>query len=240
MPRNLIEELQGFLDDDNNDRSVLFEEQKSVRFSDISKTAKRLVNTSKWDREMKKLGVDTEKYDTGLMDSFIFPVVVAIVKGQKPVDNKAVLQARSMLKSIIKSLQSKEASGEEADESFDEDLFSALDKMLDVLNEQEDDDEDDGDPDVEETIAALRDTDYFDQESFFKMVQLLKGIAVASKEDETAEKFMKSVSDAMTIAAKKTLGEDVIGEMKMYEIPRRKGDLDAKTPANLKKHMRRK
>jgi len=67
----------------------------------------------------------------------------------------------------------------------------------------------------EGAIKALRDTDYKDGDAHFKMVQLLKGVAVASKDgDEKAKKFMDAVSDALTTAAKKVLGEDVIGEAK--------------------------
>ena len=61
-------------------------------------------------------------------------------------------------------------------------------------------------------IKALRDTDYKDSSAHFKMVQLLKGLASASEKDEKAKKFMDAVSDALTSAAKKILGEDVIGE----------------------------
>lgn len=57
------------------------------------------------------------------------------------------------------------------------------------------------------TIKALRDTDYRDKEAFFKMVQLLKGLAVASEKDEQAKKYLSAVSDALTSAAKKVLGE---------------------------------
>lgn len=55
------------------------------------------------------------------------------------------------------------------------------------------------------TIKTLRDTDYRDQVAFFKMVQLLKGLVAASKEDELAKKFLSEVSDALTMAGKKVL-----------------------------------
>ena len=66
-------------------------------------------------------------------------------------------------------------------------------------------------------IKALRDTDYKDKDAFFKMVQLLKGMAVASEKDEKAKKFMSAVSDALTTAAKKVLGEsEELDEGRMY------------------------
>jgi len=61
----------------------------------------------------------------------------------------------------------------------------------------------------DQVIKALRDTDYRDKDAFFKMVQLLKGLAVNSEKDETAKKFMSKVSDALTTAAKSVLGEDL-------------------------------
>lgn len=62
---------------------------------------------------------------------------------------------------------------------------------------------------TESSIKALRDTDYRDKEAFFKMTQLLKGLAVASEKDEKAKKYMSAVSDALTSAAKKVLGEEL-------------------------------
>lgn len=61
---------------------------------------------------------------------------------------------------------------------------------------------------TEDTIKALRDTDYRDKDAFFKMAQLIKGLAVASEEEDLAKKFMSAVSDAMTTAAKKVLGDE--------------------------------
>ena len=62
---------------------------------------------------------------------------------------------------------------------------------------------------VEATIGALRDTDYRDKDAFFKMAELLKGLAVASEEDEKAREFLSAVSDALTTAAKSVLGESI-------------------------------
>jgi len=67
----------------------------------------------------------------------------------------------------------------------------------------------------DQVIKALRDTDYRDKDAFFKMVQLLKGLAVNSEKDETAKKFMSAVSDALTTAAKSVLGEDVLDEREL-------------------------
>jgi|GEM_PF-4777178 len=61
---------------------------------------------------------------------------------------------------------------------------------------------------TEGIIKALRDTDYKDADAQFKMVQLLKGLAVAAKDDDTAKKYLSAVSDALTTAAKSVLGED--------------------------------
>lgn len=72
-----------------------------------------------------------------------------------------------------------------------------------ALVEQEDGD--DG-GDVRGAIEALRDTDYRDKEDFFKMGQLLKGLA-ASSDDEMAKKYLSGVSDALTSVAKQVLGE---------------------------------
>jgi hypothetical protein len=60
---------------------------------------------------------------------------------------------------------------------------------------------------TESTIKALRDTDYRDKEAFFKMTELLKGLAVASEKDDKAKQYLSAVSDALTSAAKKVLGE---------------------------------
>ena len=60
---------------------------------------------------------------------------------------------------------------------------------------------------TESVIKALADTDYRDKDAYFKMVQLLKGLAVASEEDKLADKFMSTVSDAMTDAVKKVLSD---------------------------------
>lgn len=65
---------------------------------------------------------------------------------------------------------------------------------------------------TEIAIKALRDTDYRDKDAFFKMVELLKGLAVASEKDEKAKKFLSAVSDALTTAAKSVLSEEASAE----------------------------
>ncbi len=99
----------------------------------------------------------------------------------------------------------------------------------------------------EGVIKALRDTDYKDSDAYFKMVQLLKGLAVASAEDEKAAAFLRKLSDALTDVAKKVQGkaeesaEDGSGEIlevKEYVYPRTRKDLDEKTPANFKKRAK--
>lgn len=59
-----------------------------------------------------------------------------------------------------------------------------------------------------DAIGTLRDTDYRDQDAFFKMVQLLKWLAAAADEDELARKYLSRVSDALTDAAKDVLGKE--------------------------------
>ena len=59
------------------------------------------------------------------------------------------------------------------------------------------------------TIKALRDTDYRGKAAFFKMVQLLKGLASVADEDDNARKFMSAVSDALTTVAEDVLGKDM-------------------------------
>lgn len=81
----------------------------------------------------------------------------------------------------------------------DIDLNGSLDLLGRLLDEA---DESEG------AIKALGETDYRDKDAFFKMVQLLKGLAVASENDEQAKKFMSAVSDALTSAAEKVLKED--------------------------------
>jgi len=66
----------------------------------------------------------------------------------------------------------------------------------------------------EDAIKALRDTDYRDKDAFFKLAELIKGLAVASEDDDTAKKFLSAVSDALTTVANKVLGEDVMDEAK--------------------------
>ena len=67
---------------------------------------------------------------------------------------------------------------------------------------------DEAEGDAKETIKVLADTDYRDKDSFFKMAQLLKGLAAAADEDKTAKAYLTKVSDALTAAAKGVLGED--------------------------------
>jgi len=64
-----------------------------------------------------------------------------------------------------------------------------------------------GSVDVSTTIKALGDTDYRDKDAFFKMVQLLKGLAAASEKDAKAKAFLGKVSDALTIVAKGVEGD---------------------------------
>jgi hypothetical protein len=64
----------------------------------------------------------------------------------------------------------------------------------------------------DDTIKALRDTDYRDKDAFFKMLQLIKGLASVADKDDNAKKFLSAVSDALTTAAKKVLGEDITRE----------------------------
>ena len=78
-----------------------------------------------------------------------------------------------------------------------------------VMEAEEKKDEGGGKSTTASVIKALGNTDYRDKDAFFKMTQLLKGLAVASEKDETAKKFMSSVSDALTGIAKKSVGEDV-------------------------------
>ena len=84
--------------------------------------------------------------------------------------------------------------------SRNEDVSDALADAQRILDEESKSDD---------AIKALRDTDYKDADAFFKMVELLKGLAVAAKEDDTAKKYLSAVSDALTTAAKKVLGEDM-------------------------------
>jgi len=85
-------------------------------------------------------------------------------------------------------------------EALDMDAAASLAALNDLLAEESE---------TEKTIIALRDTDYRDKDAFFKMTQLLKGLATAVDEDETAKKFMSAVSDALTTAAKGVLGDGV-------------------------------
>lgn len=59
------------------------------------------------------------------------------------------------------------------------------------------------------TIKTLADTDYKDKDAFFKMVQLLKGLAANADKDEMAAKFLKKVSDELTDAAEDVMEEGV-------------------------------
>lgn len=55
-----------------------------------------------------------------------------------------------------------------------------------------------GEMSVEDVLWELADTDYMDPEDYFKMVQLLKGLAASSKDDDLAADFLSAVSDALT------------------------------------------
>ena len=83
--------------------------------------------------------------------------------------------------------------------------------------------------DTEGVIKALRDTDYRDKDSFFKMIQLLKGLAVASENDKTAKAYMDKVSDALTSIGGKTESMD-LGESKLDK------ELEKRLLAYVKKH----
>lgn len=72
-----------------------------------------------------------------------------------------------------------------------------------TLGEQE------GENDTDSVIKALRDTDYRDKEAFFKLAQLLKGLAAASDSDKKAKEYLSAVSDALTAVAKQVLREGV-------------------------------
>lgn len=68
---------------------------------------------------------------------------------------------------------------------------------------------------TEATIKELADTDYKDKDAFFKMVQLLKGLAANADKDEMARKFLEKVSDELTDAAEDVMEESVLGEAMM-------------------------
>jgi hypothetical protein len=94
-----------------------------------------------------------------------------------------------------------------------EDEVSDEEEVEDVepdVSDEEDIEEEEGSS--KKTIKVLADTDYRDKDAFFKMSQLLKGLAAAADEDETAKKYLSKVSDALTSAAKSVLGEDVLDE----------------------------
>ena len=57
-------------------------------------------------------------------------------------------------------------------------------------------------------ITALKDTDYRDKAAYFKMAQLLIGLAGAAEDSKIAKKFLDGVSDAMTTVAKSVLGSE--------------------------------
>jgi len=62
-------------------------------------------------------------------------------------------------------------------------------------------------PTAEQTIALLKKTDFKDKEAFFKMTQLLKGLAVAaSGGDKVAIKFLSQLSDDLVKTADAVLG----------------------------------
>lgn len=94
-------------------------------------------------------------------------------------------------------------------EEKEDDVGDDLDEISKMLDEEKEEGEA---SDTENVIRVLSDTDYREKDAYFKMVQLLKGLAVSSEEDEMAKKYLSAVSDALTDAAKSVLGEDVIDE----------------------------
>jgi len=93
------------------------DEAKKVTYAQISKAAKRVTDNAVWDKEMKKLGLDPDKWNTGF-DAFVLPIIVATVNGQGvEVDNTAMQSAKQMLKTILKSLSGGTSEGEETSES---------------------------------------------------------------------------------------------------------------------------
>lgn len=91
-----------------------------------------------------------------------------------------------------------------------------------TLQEDESEVEEAGKVDTMETIKVLADTDYREKDAFFKLVQLLKGLASVSDKDEMAKMYLSKVSDALTDVTKKM--------MKDYEesVSKEKGDGDEK------------
>jgi len=69
-------------------------------------------------------------------------------------------------------------------------------------------------------IKELMDTDYKKPDAHFKMVQLLKGLAAASKKDQQAKLFLDGVSDALT-----TVGKTVLKASEKEESAGLTGDL---------------
>ena len=57
--------------------------------------------------------------------------------------------------------------------------------------------------DTNSVIKALRDTDYRDKDAFFKLAQLIKGLASVADKEELAKKYLSAVSDALTDVGKK-------------------------------------
>ncbi len=106
-------------------------------------------------------------------------------------------------------------------------MRNIIDRLDGFLGEQ--DDEEQGQPvpdkdekknggDAKSTIKVLADTDYRDKEAFFKMAQLIKGLAAMADKDETAKKYLSKVSDELTDAAEDILGESYMDEAKGAEV----------------------
>ena len=102
--KGLMEGIEAAITSRKEDVGEMSEGKKTTHLQ-ISKAAKMVVNEAKWNKELQKLGIDTSAWDEGYISSYVFPILVAIVKGQGgDVDAAAMASAKGMLKAILKSL----------------------------------------------------------------------------------------------------------------------------------------
>lgn len=82
------------------------DEEKKVTWAQLSKSAKMIVNESKWDKELEKLGVDSSKWDKGWAHQYVAPIMAVIAEGHGvSVDSSSRHQARTMFVDLLKLLK---------------------------------------------------------------------------------------------------------------------------------------
>jgi hypothetical protein len=103
-------------------------EGKKVTLGQIHRIAKKVINETKWNKELASIGIDPSKWDEGWMHYYITPIIVGIAQGQGlEVGNAAMTSARQMLATQLKLLKGAKTA--------EEDMESDLDELAEAIGE---------------------------------------------------------------------------------------------------------